>query len=190
MTLAPSPGAERTLNRCLVNLFAEDPLSPEARAWFWSKANPTHLDDTLLSAVTNEPLRMAAMVARLTPTNPPAALKLAREIPDERLHFVDESTLILLACEAARASDSNQIARLLLPARRLGSTEALKAFLLRGVESAELAELDLEFQAAVNFSRARKLQAAGASAGDLYERALQDDLLAGQVTRAVHSTQR
>ncbi|AUX46437.1 uncharacterized protein SOCE26_079430 [Sorangium cellulosum] len=104
----------------------------------------------------------------------------------EALRRIDATVAILLGTELARAGDMDMAERLLAPRRELQTPwRALVDHVITGAETPGLGRLSPEHRAALDFVRARALQAAGQPADVLLESAARRDVLRGVVTRAM-----
>ena len=116
---------------------------------------------------------------------PASALQQLPKLPDESLLALDPALVVLLAMECQRHGDGSQATRLLSKMREVSSgLAALKTNILAGVESPDLAAVDLELQAALALAGSRRLPADAPRADELRRQALRDDLLQGFVTIA------
>ncbi len=168
----------------LSTLAAEPEETDFLRAWFDLHVSG-EVDAALLERLDDE-TRQAIDLCLAAGRDPERALALAEATTPEILAGIDNTTLVLLACEAGRLG-RHALARKLLdgaPMRRPEETEALVQFALEGVDSDRLAELDLAVQAALHLARARRAEAAGQPADVHLAGARADDVLRGVVARA------
>jgi tetratricopeptide (TPR) repeat protein len=170
--LAPETREVRPPEFYLSELIGADVPTPETRLWYLSQTAPSKIDDQLLAGTTNTTLRALATIARDTGVNTDNALKLAAARSPNDLSWLTTPTLVLLAGAAVRGGDRALAKTLLDSVDTRGSIAALKDHVLDGKDSPELADLDLEVQAALSLLRGDK------------QRALSDDILQGIVTRA------
>lgn len=170
--LDPAAANRRPPEHYFEQLFAEKPLSTEARLWYASQVAPSQITDSLLAGTTNPPLRVAATIARDLAGNPTAALKLAGSLEPKQFARLPSAALVILAGSAVQGGDK-PLAENLLAAVQTSHGPVLKSAILTGTDSPELADLDLEMQAALSFVRGETAKARA------------DDLLQGPVTRAV-----
>ncbi len=118
--------------------------------------------------------------------NPEQAIYLAEATTEENIASIDDTTLLLLACEASRLGRGD-LAHKLFAGTTTGTQEeadALERFVFEGTESDVLAELDLVTQATLHHARARRAQAAGENASQHFANARADDVFHTAVTDA------
>ncbi|HTS18903.1 MAG TPA: hypothetical protein VMP11_15125 [Verrucomicrobiae bacterium] len=166
----------------------DETLRPEARAWFLYQTDPSELNDGLVESVTNADLHAAMAMTRAAMTGPDEALGIASTSSDVTLKQMDNTLLILLAAESQRRGNTQLSSRLLSNVNRVREGfAALKSNVLYNTESPELASLPLEYQAVVEFSKARQMNGDKDRARQLIALARQDDLLHGFVTVAAEN---
>lgn len=182
--LQPGASLPHPPDHYLRALAAEPDQTDVVRAWFDVHVSG-EVDAALLQRLDDD-TRQAIDLSIAAGHDPDRALALAEATSPEILAGIDNTTLVLLACEAGRLG-RRALARKLLdgvPVRRPEETEALGQFALDGVDSDRLAELDLAVQAAMHLARARRAEAAGEPADAHLAGARADDVLRCVVTRA------
>ncbi len=155
------------------------------RAWFQAHVNGT-VDARVLGAISDPDERLALQLTVDAGQDPVKALSAAESAAQQAVNMVDDAALTALACEAGRFGREELARKLLdgISAKRPEEMQALTRFALEGIESDELAELDLAVQAALHLARARRAQASGQSPEAHLASARADDLLGTVVTRA------
>jgi len=128
---------------------------------------------------------LAARIQVAAAQDPALAWDLCAKAKSETLDRLFSPVALLLGSEFLRAGDSATADRLL---SGLGDmplpTSAFTAYVMDGIEHPELWRLDHDARAALDFIRARKLQAEGASGEVLYAEALRREAWPGIVNRA------
>ncbi len=165
-------------------LDAEPDQADVLRAWFDLHVSG-EVDAGLLARLDDDarqPIELTIAATR----DPDRALTLADATSPEILAGIDDAVLVLLACEAGRLGRSTLARKLLdgVPIRRRIEADALAKFVVDGVDSDRLEELELAVQAALHVARARRAEAAGEPAEPYLARARADDVLQSVVTRA------
>lgn len=118
--------------------------------------------------------------------SPAEAWTACSKVPPRSLADIDATVAILLAAEVARAGDLELAEKLLAARRELSSPwRLLVDYVTTGAEAPELGRLDPQYRAALDFARARALQAAGQPAEVMLAAAARGDVMKGVVTRAM-----
>ena len=186
--LDPAAAAKLPPEQLLRQWVRQDPITPGLRAWFVYQTDPGQLDGSLVQAITNANFRTAAELTMSAVHGPDAVLQQLPQVSDGVIDEMDGTLVVLLAAESQRRGDARLASRLLdhVSGHESGLT-AMKTNVLSGIEMPDLAEADLELQAALEFAAARRAGVDATRAAELRERALQDDLLQGFVTIAVQN---
>lgn len=165
-------------------LAKEDPSLPVLLAVYTGE-RPS---DKQLAEIKNEGVRSYLLFIAAIETDPAAAVILAQKIHDRQLRRLEPSRGILLTGELLRLGKKDEADRV-LQACDLGVIpgDAVRNYILTGEFAEELHEINLDWQAAGHFCRARLLESRGKSGQDLYRMAEEMDLLKGVVTHAVRN---
>lgn len=141
--------------------------------------------DTDLDAIVSGAARDAAEIMSRGLESPNAAVKLAKEVPDDSFERMDPSAVTLIALELARTGDSKNAERCFNAIPELARHKAeMIAFVKSGKVTPELNDIDLEMQAAMKLVRARAMPKSDKKRVALIKEAKEADVMHGFVTHA------
>lgn len=120
-------------------------------------------------------------------SDPPEALKIAKQMNRQQLSYLATDQLTLLFGEAIRIKDLELVAMMdgMLPLSKT-KTKILKEFLSGGQVDLNELDIDLDIQSAAHFIRSRNPQLASKERSILRKQAEKTDFLHGSVTTALH----
>ncbi len=164
-------------------LYTQDPQF--ARAFFRSITSGVVPEETVLAGLTSDDERNLVRLVGTMDDDVSAALALVRDMSLEALERLDNVRLILLAGEFNRRGDTDD-AKSLIDLLHLWAPwqDPVVAALQEGVVQPEVAELDLELQAALKLVHARRLGTAAKDHRQLIEEAARLDVAGGIVSAA------
>jgi tetratricopeptide (TPR) repeat protein len=141
-----------------------------------------------LADIKDESVRSYVLFTTAIEADPAAAVMLAQKFDDRLLRRLEPSRGILIMGELLRLGRKDEANRV-VQACNLGVIpgDAVRNYILTGEFAEELHEINLDWQAAGHFCRARLLESQGKSEQGLYRMAEEMDLLKGVVTHAVRN---
>jgi hypothetical protein len=131
----------------------------------------------------------ALRVARAARANPTSAIQLVRQLHPAGLSKVPAAVQIMLLAEATRQPNATDLIDLFGKGElsRKETRDQVIAYVTGGPAGEELAEMPLEFRAAMDFARSRVPGLAGKERKDALERAKASDVLHGPVSVAIEA---
>jgi tetratricopeptide (TPR) repeat protein len=177
LRLAGETQPRRTPEFFLQQEFGEK-VPRDVLAWMAVLLGDSEVAEERLAELGNSPLRIAADITLAVRRDADLALKLTEKATPEVWQHIEEPYALLIICEFATRGEKGKAAALMDRLRRtLAGDIALRKFIFDNVETEPLAELDLDTQAVLNFTRGRRAQLKGESPDKFFEQARKDDIL-------------
>jgi len=188
--LAASEGVQASLpGPTFIDRITKKSQDPEFGWWMLSMAG-LPLDDARIRRAgrSGGPLVEAALIQQAAASDPARAWGLCAKAADPVLKRLGSPVGVLLGAEFLRAGDRAMAERLFAAQGELNlPAEALKAYVMEGIEDPEFWRLTSDVRAALDFVRSRRLVADGPASAALMAAARRREGVRGPVTRAAES---